>query len=120
MSVTVGQDDVELDSPWEALFWGLCRFHEVPVIRNTDAGIEDSHGGWYQPGFHVAVPNIVDVWVEVADGCEDAARRHGRNCWRTFGTRRLVVLYRDDLDALRDAGRPAQFAARLRQTQGRR
>lgn len=120
MKVTVAEEDVTLDSLWEALFWGLCRFHEAPVERSDEYAIGTSPGGWYHPGFRVCAPRIVDVWVEVADGREDAARRHGRDCWRQANTAPLVVLYREDLDALREARYLAQFLARLRQIQGQR
>jgi hypothetical protein len=120
MNIAVGQD-VMLNSPGEALFWGLCHFHEAPVERSDQFAICTSPGGpWYHPGFRVCAPRIVDVWVEVADGQEDAARHHGRDCWRQGSTLPLVVLYREDLDALREARYLAQFLARLRQTQGQR
>jgi hypothetical protein len=112
---------IELDSPQEALFYGLCCFHEIPVIRNTPAlgGVVDGQGGWYAPGFYVAVEKMLELFVEVADGTEDVVRRNARERWRKLGMRRLAVLYRDDLDQLRDAGRPAQFVARLRLIGGR-
>jgi hypothetical protein len=116
-----GNGYVGLRSPAEALFWGLCHFHEVAVEQSHEFAIATGpRGSWYHPGFRVYAKGIVDVWVEVADGQEDAARRHGRECWRQANTPPLVVLYREDLDALRDARRPAQFVARLRLLAGRR
>lgn len=115
-----GNGYVGLRSPAEALFWGLCHFHEVAVEQSHEYAIGTSPGGWYHPGFRVCAPRIVDVWVEVADGQEDSARHHGRDCWRQANTAPLVVLYREDLDALREARYLAQFLARLRQIQGRR
>jgi len=121
MRITVAEEDVELRSLGEALFWALCRFHEAPVERSADYAVCTSPGGpWYHPGFRVCAPRIVDVWVEVADGQEDAARRHARDCWRRMNTAPLLVLYREDLDALREARYLAQFLARLRQIQGSR
>jgi hypothetical protein len=121
MRITVAEEDVELRSLGEALFWALCRFHEAPVERSDGYAIGTSPGGpWYHPGFRVHAPRIVDVWVEVADGCEDEARHHGRECWRQANTSPLVVLYREDLDALREARYLAQFLARLRHIQGQR
>lgn len=112
-----GDDDEEitLQSPGEALFWGLCWLHQIPVERTRlDRDSVESGDVWYCPGFHVVVPNFLDVWVEVADGDGESVLRPAREAYRERLGRRLTVLYREDLDRLRDATRPAAFVARLR------
>jgi hypothetical protein len=107
--------DIELNSPEEALFYGLCCFHEIPVERvmlSAETGEEDRL--WHWPAFRVAVPKILDLHVEVADLQTDSVLRPSRAAWRARGAGQLVVLYREELDALREASRPAQFAARLK------
>lgn len=120
MKISVNQDEITLESPEEALFWSLCRFHGITVQRARLDGDSVFNGDvLYCPGFRVFVPKILDLWVEAADGDGEAMLRPLRTAWRAeYGTRRLVVLYREELDRLRDAGRPAQFVARLRQAQG--
>jgi hypothetical protein len=95
----ITEDNIELDSPEEALFYGLCALHGILVQRNTPviAGIEMPGGLWYAPGFYLPA---MDLWVEVSDGEHEAALRHGRDRWRTLGTRRLAVLYREELRVL--------------------
>jgi hypothetical protein len=58
------------------------------------------------------------VCAEVATGDDEAALRPVRDAWRTFSRRPLVVLYREELDTLREASRPSQFVARLRTISG--
>lgn len=117
------EDDIELESPEEALFYGLCCFHEVPVERASRSlaiAVAEHPGTWWQPGFRVAVPRLLDTWVEVADGQRESQFRLPRNVWRKSLGHPLAVLYREDLDFLRDADRPAQFVARLKQAAARR
>lgn len=105
---------VELDSPEEALFYGLCCFHEIHVKRPDPA--RAAIGG-YCPGFYVNVSKSTSYWVEVADGERDAELRPLRAAWRErVHLFPLAVLYREELNALRGAAGPAQFAARLRQS----
>jgi hypothetical protein len=113
VKVTVAPD-IALDSPMEALFYGLCCFHEISVRQVDPVHGVAVDGNWYWPRFHVAAPQVLDVCVEVASGEDEAVLRPMRAAWRNFSARRLVVLYREELDSLRDAARPAQFAARLR------
>jgi hypothetical protein len=115
--IIAGEDDpdVILQSPGEALFWGLCWLHQIPVERTRlDRDSVEAGDVWYCPGFHVAVPGVLDLWIEVADGDGEGVLRPARAAYREKLGRRLVVLYREDLDRLRDAGRAAQFASRLR------
>lgn len=114
MKITVARDAVALDSPMEALFYGLCCFHEIPVERVVLSAAGELGGPlWHWPGFRVAVPKIIDSYVEISDGSNDAALRPCRTAWRQSG-HHLVVLYREELDSLREASRPAQFVARLK------
>jgi hypothetical protein len=124
MRINVTEDDdkeITLQLPGEALLYGLCWFHEIPVERTRlDRDSVEAGNVWYCPSFHVVVPKFLDVWVEVADGeCEDVLRPC-REEYRNRLGRRLVILYREELDALRDARRPAQFIARLRLLADRR
>lgn len=112
--IRVTDDDIELGSPLEALFYGLCCFHEIYVRRIDPA--RAAIGG-YCPGFYVNVSKSTSYWVEVADGEHDAELRPLRAAWRER-TRLfpLAVLYREQLAELLAAARPAQFTALLRRS----
>lgn len=116
MKITVPEEDLGLTSPGEALFYGLCWFHGVPVnaLRPGSAGVE-AEGVTYCPSFWVAAPEAqLGLAVEVSDGGDEAVMRPLRAAWRGKFRKALAVLYREDLDVLRDAYHPAQFTARLR------
>jgi hypothetical protein len=112
--IIVSKDGIELNSPEEALFYGLCRFHEIPVERVMLSAEVEEGRLWYWPAFRVAVPKILDLHAEVADPQTDSALRPCRAAWRARSAGILAVLYREELDTLREASRPAQFAARLK------
>jgi hypothetical protein len=124
MGIVIDRDDepdITLQSPGEALFWGLCWLHEIPVERaRLDRDSVQSGDVWYCPGFHVVVPKFLNLWVEIADGDGEGVLRPAREAYRKVVGRRLVVLYREDLDNLRDASRQSQFIARLRLLDQRR
>lgn len=111
-----GNADFTLDTdPMAALFWFLCWLHEIPAERTRLD--RDSAGGsalMYCPDFRVAVPKMLDVYVELSDGQDEGTLRPLRDAWRTAVQRTLVVVYREQLYDLREASRPAQFVARLR------
>jgi hypothetical protein len=112
--------DIELGSPMEALFYGLCCFHEIPVERIMLTAVTESGGTpWYWPGFRVAVPEVLDLHVEVSDAQNETWMRPCRAAFRQAG-QHLVVLYREELDTLREAARPSQFAARLKMIDSQR
>jgi hypothetical protein len=111
------EPDVTLQSPGEALFYGLCWLHQIPAERTRlDRDSVECGDVMYCPGFHVAVPKMLDVRVEIADGDHraEAVLRPCRAAYRQVTGRHLIVLYREDLDRLRDAGKAAQFVARLK------
>jgi hypothetical protein len=114
--------DCPLHTPMEHLFYGLCCFHEIPVERVMLGATAQTDGPLhYWPAFRVAVPKMLEVNAEIADKDTDAALRPYRKAWRArAGGRGLVVLYRDELDTLREAARPAQFTARLRMIDNQR
>jgi hypothetical protein len=102
VKVTVARDAVALDSPMEALFYGLCCFHEIPVERVMLSAAGEPGGPlwWYWPGFRIAVPGSkAALWVEISDGQNDSALRPCRAAWRQSG-HRLAVLYREELHVL--------------------
>lgn len=97
MKITVAEDGIALDSPEEALFYGLCRFHGIPVERVGRSRAQDVSGsGWYCPDFYL--PGL-DAWVEVVSGNAEEGTRAQRTGWR-MPSRRLAVLYRDELHVL--------------------
>jgi hypothetical protein len=107
--------EIVLDSPMEALFYGLCHFHEVPVLRVVmEARPAGDMPAWQWTALRVAVPRILTVHVEIGSDLTDSAMRPYRAAWRAQHSGSLVVLYREELDTLREASRPAQFAARLK------
>lgn len=92
----VVDDATVLDSGYEALFWGLCRFHKVPIERyDREQGVEWSKDCWYAPDF--LLPSLgVAVELKGVEDPEDDMR------WEAFTEQRgaLVVLLREDLEAL--------------------
>lgn len=116
MKITIAED-VELGSPEEALFWGLCHFHNVPVETVSPQEAIQAAEVRYRPGFRVAVPRHLDTYVEIADGRREDFLRLCRFAWRDTG-RPLVVLYREELESLVAADRPSQFVARLKLLDG--
>lgn len=64
--ITLKDDDVLLDSSWEALVWGWAKFLKLPISRvDRTSAVEWRPGCWYAPDF------LLDgTWVEVK-GLED-------------------------------------------------
>jgi hypothetical protein len=110
---TAGVPGGDLPSWMDSLFWGLCCFHAIPAEQVMLKAPDEDGAAWHWPAFRVACPGVLDMYAETSDGSNDAALRPLREEWRRPG-RLLAVLYREDLDVLRDSSRPAQFAARLK------
>lgn len=107
MKITV--NDVALDSPEQALFWGLMMLLEIPVERTTELWPEGRSDGKYQwrPGFYLT---NAALWVEVeARGGGDPSRYAA---WRQAG-RNLAVVRREELDVLRVMAQGTQATAYL-------
>ena len=117
MGIIIADDDdkeIFLQSPGEALFYGLCWFHQIPVERTRlDRDSVESGSVWYCPSFRVVVPKLLDLWVEIADGDAEGVLRPCRAAYREQRGR-LAVIYREGLIGLREANRRAQFVARLK------
>lgn len=91
------EDALVLDSPYEALLYGLLRLWKIPVERaDREQAIEVNGSGWYCPDFWL--PGL-DLWVEVK-GFEDQDDRDRCAAWRAAG-HQLVVLSRIELHTLR-------------------
>lgn len=83
----VVDDAIVLDSGYEALLWGLCALHKVPIERyNREQGVAWREGCWYAPDFLVA--NEIAVELKGLQDDEDELK------WSAFRTqiRPLVVL----------------------------
>jgi hypothetical protein len=92
----VVEDAMVLDSPYEALFYGLMRLWKIPAERADRSHAQDVNGsGWYCPDFYL--PGL-DIWVEVK-GFEDDNHRARYAGWRMSG-RKLTVLRREELHTL--------------------
>lgn len=91
----VVDDAVVLDSPWEALFWGLCALRKLPVERfDREQGIEWQEGGWYAPDFWMPTLGLA-VEVKGVEDPSDVVR------WARFREKGdLAVLGRDDMHKL--------------------
>ena len=110
MKITV-MPDIELDSPEEALFYGLCCFHGIPVTRPGRNCAEDFNGsGWYCPDFYL--PGL-DLWIEVVSSDTRESTRAQRTGWRMPG-RRLAVLYRDEMYVLMNRANSHVIAEQLK------
>lgn len=80
--------DMVLDSGWECLFVGLCKFLKIPVERvDRSTAVEYLPGHWYAPDFHL--PGL-HLWVEVK-GQEDPEDQLRWEFWGTNKGRLLVV-----------------------------
>lgn len=91
------EDAMVLDSPYEALFYGLLRLWKIPVERaDRSRAISVNGSGWYCPDFYL--PDM-DIWVEIK-GFEEEDHRLRYAAWRMFG-RKLAVLRRLELHSLR-------------------
>jgi hypothetical protein len=88
----VVDEAVVLDSTWEALFWGLCGLHKIPVERyEREHGVLWRAAGWYAPDFLLTDMGIA-VEVKGLEDPEDAIK------WRKFReVRQLAVLGRAEL-----------------------
>lgn len=114
MKVKVTREDVELDSPAEALFYGLMHLHGI-VVSCIPAGMAIEVGGiCYWPGFCIAVPGAPGcLWVEVSDGQAEHMFRPARARWREEG-HRLAVLYPEELRDLVTRANGRQVLEQLR------
>lgn len=93
----VVEDAMVLDSPYEALFYGLMRLWKIPCERgDRGQAISVNGSGWYCPDFYLPES---DLWVEVK-GFEEEDHRLRYACWRMSG-KRLAVLRKGELHALR-------------------
>ena len=90
------EDALVLDSPFEALFYGLCRLWKIEIVRADRAeAIPFGEKGWYCPDFYL--PDL-RLYVEVK-GFEDDDDRARCDEWRK--SRQLAVLRREELHVLR-------------------
>jgi transposase len=89
------EDAVVLDSPYEALFWGLCSLFKLQVERADRSQAVPIGDGWYCPDFWLPT---VDLYVETK-GYENEDDRARYAAWRTSG-RPLLVLGRENLISL--------------------
>lgn len=108
----VVEDAMVLDSPYEALFYGLMRLWKIPCERgdrgqavnfghDLAAGLGTGETGgekklWYCPDFYLPEEYL---WVEVK-GFEDDDDRTRYATWR-FAGRKLVVLGAGELEEIR-------------------
>jgi endogenous inhibitor of DNA gyrase (YacG/DUF329 family) len=89
--VAMRDEDVLLDSSWEAFYWGLCRLLKVAIERFDRDGCVDGYGpDFYLPG--------LGLYVEIK-GVEDDADPSKWAAFRASG-RQLMVLDRGALLAL--------------------
>lgn len=108
-------DDIALDSPGEALFYGLCCWYGIPVrTLNLNTCSAEANGLAYCPRFWISWEPL-ELAVEVSDAADEGTMRPLRTAWRAAYHQQLAVVYREQLADLLEARRPAHFAARLRQ-----
>jgi hypothetical protein len=91
------EDAMVLDSPYEALFYGLCRLWKIPCERaDRQQAVPVNGDGWYCPDFYL--PDL-QIYVEVK-GFEDDDDRARCAAWRAV-PHELAVLHREELHVLR-------------------
>lgn len=77
--IVLSENDIVLDSAWEALFWGLCRFVKLPVERaDRSRAVPVGDSGWYCPDFYLPLNGL---YVETK-GFEDDDDRARYAAWR--------------------------------------
>jgi hypothetical protein len=110
--IIITEDNITLDSPEAALFYGLMRFWEIPCERaDRRQAVQVFGDEWYCPGFYLPGE---ELWVEVKT-LEDDKDRIRWEAWRKAGAgRKLAVLRREELDMIREASRDSMVIARLR------
>ena len=99
--VKIRIDDVCLDSGWEALFWGLCRFLKISIERvDRSLAVEWGYECWYAPDF-ILMPsgNKEPLYIEIK-GMEDGDDPEKWNRWRKLRGPLAVVTHKE-LDILR-------------------
>jgi hypothetical protein len=110
--VVVREGDIVMDSSWEALVWGLCRFRKLPIDRfDRENGVEWREGQWYAPDFILPTAGIA-LEVKGQQDSEDHLK------WAAYREQHglLAVLGEVELDALRlAAGSSVSLLARLRE-----
>ena len=75
----VVEDAIVLDSGYEALFFGLCRFVKLPVERaDRSQAVPVGADGWYCPDFYLP---LTQLWIETK-GFEDDDDRARYAAWR--------------------------------------
>jgi hypothetical protein len=105
----VVEDAMVLDSPYEALFYGLMRMWKIPCERaDRSQAVSVNGSGWYCPDFYLPEQ---DLWTEIK-GFEEEDHRLRYARWRASG-RMLAVLRREQLDALRVMAQGTQAIAYL-------
>lgn len=114
--VKVAGGDVELDSPEEALFYGLCCWYGIPVqFLRPGLMSAEADGLMYCPRLWISW-GPTKLAVEISDAADEGTMRPLRAAWRDAYHKQLAVIYREQLATLLEASWPAQFAARLRQS----
>jgi hypothetical protein len=112
VKIIIADDAIVLDSPYEALFYGLMRLWKVPCERaDRSMAVQPIDDGWYCPDFYL--PGL-DTWVEVK-GFEDEDDRIRYEAWRKAGAgRRLAVLRREELHVLMTRANANEVREQLR------
>lgn len=106
----VVEDAIVLDSPYEALFYGLLRLWKIPVERaDRSEAVKVGGNGWYCPDFYL--PDL-KTWVEVK-GYEDEDDRARYAAWRAE-VHKLAVLRREELDVLRTRANASEVREQLK------
>lgn len=111
--VVLKDDDVLLDSSWEAFFWGACKIAKIPIERfDRERGVEWAPGKWYAPDFwlprHLIAIEIKGYEDDYDQTRWDAFSDPGRAAFTDTG-RALCVFHREELATVT----PAKLAAFL-------
>lgn len=102
-------DDVVLDSGWEALFWGLCKFLKIPIERVDRSQAVSFDGKTYAPDFFLPTENI---YIEIKGMLDDDDIDRWQN-WKNHHMAHLVILNWDKLDSIRRKENSSDFIKEL-------
>jgi hypothetical protein len=99
--VIIRDHDTVLDSGWEALFYGLCKFMKIPIDRYERVeGVEWWNDSWYAPDFVITTAKgTIAIEIKGNENPDDIDK------WNAFrhAMGPLVVVDQQVLNALRKA-----------------
>lgn len=107
---------IEVQTPADALLYGLCWSHRISFTYGPSPAWAVNG---YCPPFCLTLPRLGTVWVETATGQHETAMRPLRSVWReAHPAERLIVVYDDMFELLRSPRNVSAFERNLQRCAG--